>query len=106
MENRKKWIENMLQSQPEDPFLWYALALEHQKEENFAAAVDIFEKLVDTHPQYLPTFYQLGKTYEILGESEKAIDAFLDGKRLAKKMGDLKAAGELSEALMMHDIFD
>lgn len=106
MENRKKWIENMLQSQPHDPFLWYALALEHQKEENFSAAVEIFEKLVQSHPHYLPTFYQLGKAYEVMGEQEKAVDAFLDGKRLAKKNGDLKAAGELSEALMMHDIFD
>jgi hypothetical protein len=38
--------------------------------------------------------------------NEQAIDAFQDGKRLAKIKGDLKAAGELSEALMMHDIFD
>jgi tetratricopeptide (TPR) repeat protein len=106
MENRKKWIENMLQSQPNDPFLWYALALEHQKEENYPTTIEIFEKLVQKHPDYLPTFYQLGKAYEIIGEQEKAVDTFLEGKRLAKKNGDLKAAGELSEALMMHDIFD
>lgn len=106
MENRKKWIENMLQSQPNDPFLWYALALEHQKEENYPATIEIFENLVQKHPDYLPSFYQLGKAYEIIGEQEKAVDTFMEGKRLAKKNGDLKAAGELSEALMMHDIFD
>jgi tetratricopeptide (TPR) repeat protein len=106
MENRKKWIENMLQSQQNDPFLWYALALEHQKEGENAEAIQIFERLLDSHPEYLPTYYQLGKLYESTGQEEKAIDAFTDGKRLAKKNGDLKAAGELSEALMMHDIFD
>jgi tetratricopeptide (TPR) repeat protein len=106
MENRRKWIENMLQSQPEDPFLWYALALEHQKMENLDTTIEIFEKLIHSHADYLPTYYQLGKAYESKGMNEQAIDAFQDGKRLAKIKGDLKAAGELSEALMMHDIFD
>jgi hypothetical protein len=44
--------------------------------------------------------------YEAIGNNELAVDLFMDGKRLAKKMGDIKAAGEISEALMMHDIFD
>ncbi len=96
----------MLQSQQNDPFLWYALALEHQKEGETTEAIQIFERLLQSHPDYLPTYYQIGKLYESAGEEEKAIDAFTDGKRLAKKNGDLKAAGELSEALMMHDIFD
>jgi tetratricopeptide (TPR) repeat protein len=106
MDNRKKWIENMLQTQKDDPFLWYALALEHQKENAIPSAIEIFEKLISSNPDYLPTYYQLGKLYESQGEEEKAIDAFQDGRKLAKKKGDLKAAGELSEALMMHDIFD
>lgn len=75
----------MLQSQPNDPFLWYALALEHQKEENYPATIEIFENLVQKHPDYLPSFYQLGKAYEIIGEQEKAVDTFMEGKRLAKK---------------------
>ena len=44
--------------------------------------------------------------YETIGINELAIDVFQDGRRLAKSLGDIKAAGEISEALMMHDIFD
>ncbi len=106
MENRKKWIEEMLVTHADDPFLHYALALENQKEGLVDEAILILEKLQILHPDYLACYYQLGKMYESVGRNEKAIDAFLDGRRLAKKNGDIKAVGELSEALMMHDIFD
>ncbi len=106
MENRKKWIEEMLATHADDPFLHYALALENQKEGNLTEAILILNKLQTSHPDYLACYYQLGKMYEAVGENEKAVDAFLDGRRLAKKNGDIKAVGELSEALMMHDIFD
>jgi tetratricopeptide (TPR) repeat protein len=106
MEDRKKWIQNMLATQADDPFLHYALALENQKDGMIAEAIEIMDKLLTNFPDYQATYYQLGKLYESIGENEKAVDTFLDGRRLAKKNGDIKAAGELSEALMMHDIFD
>ena len=96
----------MLATHADDPFLHYALALEHQKDGDVPTAISILEKLQTSHPDYLAGYYQLGKMYEAVGQNEKAIDAFLDGRRLAKKIGDIKAVGELSEALMMHDIFD
>jgi tetratricopeptide (TPR) repeat protein len=99
-------IEAMLQTHPDDPFLHYALALEWQKEGDVPKAVERLLELQSIKPDYLALYYQLGKMYEAIGENEKAIDTFLDGKRLAKKNGDIKAAGEISEALMMHDIFD
>jgi tetratricopeptide (TPR) repeat protein len=106
MENRKKWIEEMLATHADDPFLHYALALENQKDGDVPTAISILEKLQASHPDYLACYYQLGKMYEAVGQNDKAVDAFLDGRRLAKKSGDIKAVGELSEALMMHDIFD
>jgi tetratricopeptide (TPR) repeat protein len=99
-------IEAMLQTHPEDPFLHYALALEWQKEGEMQKAIDRLQELKVLKPDYLALYYQLGKMYEAIGNNELAVDLFMDGKRLAKKMGDIKAAGEISEALMMHDIFD
>lgn len=99
-------IEAMLQTHPEDPFLHYALALELQKEGNLKGAIERLLELKNIKPDYLALYYQLGKLYESVGDNENAVDTFLDGKRLAKKNGDIKAAGEISEALMMHDIFD
>lgn len=99
-------IEAMLQTHPEDPFLHYALALEWQKEGEMQKAIDRLQELKSLKPDYLALYYQLGKMYETIGNNELAVDSLIDGKRLAKKMGDIKAAGEISEALMMHDIFD
>jgi len=106
MSSRRIMIEAMLQTHPEDPFLHYALALEFQKEGEIQRAIDCLIELKKIKSDYLAIYYQLGKMYESIGDNEKAIDSFMDGRRLAKKMGDIKAAGEISEALMMHDIFD
>ena len=62
--------------------------------------------LKELKSDYLALYYQLGKMYEAIGANELAIDVFQDGRRLAKSLEDIKAAGEISEALMMHDIFD
>ena len=99
-------IEAMLQTHPSDPFLHYALALEWQKEGDLQKAIDHLLELKSLKSDYLALYYQLGKMYESLGQNEMAVDTFIDGRRLAKNIGDIKAAGELSEALMMHDIFD
>jgi tetratricopeptide (TPR) repeat protein len=99
-------IEAMLQTHPNDPFLHYALALEWQKEGDLQKAIDHLLELKSLKSDYLALYYQLGKMYEVIGQNELAVDTFIDGRRLAKKIGDIKAAGELSEALMMHDIFD
>jgi tetratricopeptide (TPR) repeat protein len=99
-------IEAMLHTHPDDPFLHYALALEWQKEGEIQKAIDRLLELKELKSDYLALYYQLGKMYEAIGANEWAIDVFQDGRRLAKSLGDIKAAGEISEALMMHDIFD
>lgn len=54
-------------------------------------------------PDYLATYYQLGKLLEEVGKTEEAIEVYKRGRELAKKTKDVKAMGELSEALMILD---
>ncbi len=97
--NRLALILEMLEEQPNDAFLIYAAALEHQKSENHHAAIALLEKLKTEQPTYLATYYQLAKLYETVGSADKAIETYTIGKKIAQQQGEFKTAAEISEAL-------
>lgn len=104
--NRLELIEEMLEKNPDDTFLNYAAALEHKSDGEPKKAIKIFKKIIDQDPEYLPTYYQLGKLLEAEGKTDAAIDVYKKGSKLARKKHDLKAMGELSEALLILDASD
>ena len=99
-------ITEMLVKNPDDTFLNYAAALEHKKAKKPKSAIRIFKKIVSQDPDYLATYYQLGKLLEEVGKTDEAIEVYKAGRQLAKKTNDVKATGELSEALMILDAGD
>ncbi len=104
--NRMEMITEMLEKNPDDTFLNYAAALEHKKENQPKKAIKIFKKIIDQDPDYLATYYQLGKLLEEQNKVEEAITVYKKGRVLAKKTKDVKATGELSEALLILDADD
>lgn len=99
-------IENMLETNPKDSFLHYAAALEHQKNGDMNGAIKIIQKIIKINPDYLASYYQLGKMLEQKGKTDEAISIYKAGKSVAKKQSDMKTLGELSEALMLLDVFE
>ena len=99
-------ITEMLEKNPDDTFLNYAAALENKKANKPKKAIRIFKKIVSQDPNYLATYYQLGKLLEEVGKTDEAIEYYKKGRELAKKTNDVKAVGELSEALMILDAGD
>ncbi|WP_103029497.1 tetratricopeptide repeat protein [Salinibacter altiplanensis] len=83
---------------PEDPFTRYALAQEHLKHDNAARALDLFEALVETDPDYVGTYYHLGKLYERLDRTDDAIDTYAQGIEVAREKGTQKDLSELKDA--------
>ena len=104
--NRMELITEMLVKNPDDTFLNYAAALEHKKNNDPKKAIRIFKKIVNQDPNYLATYYQLGKLLEEVDKTDEAIQVYKAGRELAKKTKDIKATGELSEALMILDAGD
>ena len=64
MQDRLKMIETMLETNPKDSFLHYAAALEHQKNGEITTAIKIIQKIIKNDPEYLASYYQLGKMLE------------------------------------------
>ncbi len=94
-------INEMLKKDPTDAFLNYAVALELAKQGEINEAIDTLKQLIKRKPDYLPSYYQLGKYYEETNKTEKAIDIYRKGVELAQKQNNNKAQGELSEALWL-----
>jgi tetratricopeptide (TPR) repeat protein len=90
-------LQEFYKDDPGNPFNLYALALEYLKKEPFTAR-DLFNKLLQEQPEYLPTYYLAAKLHIELDEKEKAIAIFENGIALAKKLNDTKAIRELKSA--------
>ena len=85
---------------PGDPFVRYALAQEHLKRNETNEALAYFEGLADEHPDYVGTYYHLGKLYEALGRSDDAVRTYQAGIQRATAANELHARAELQSALL------
>ena len=101
MNTKRDQLIEMLQNEPHDSFLNYALALDYAKVNNVKKAIEIIEELLLRDENYLAAYYQLGKLYGQMNQPAKAIVIFEKGIGIAKKQNNRKTLGELNEALLM-----
>jgi Tfp pilus assembly protein PilF len=91
---------------PEDAFVRFALAREYEKRGDAKAARTTFEALVADRPDYVGTYYHLGKLYQRLGLSQEAMQTWRAGIEQASQQGDRHSESELRGALMELEIDD
>lgn len=96
--DRIEKIQDLLQKSPDDNFLRHALALEHIKAGNDIAARNLFEEILNDHPDYIGSYYHLAKLLERNGEIQIAIQWYEKGMAAAKKAGDNHSYNELYSA--------
>ena len=85
---------------PDDPFVRYALAQEYVKRGDAEAALQTFEALVADRPDYVGTYYHLGKLYETLGRTDDAARTYQAGVAVAGQANDTHARAELQSVLL------
>ncbi len=85
---------------PDDAFVRFALAQEYLKRGDIEEALRFFEGLVSKDPEYVGTWYHLGKLYQELGRSEDAVRTYTQGIAVAGRQRDTHAQAELRDALM------
>lgn len=101
--SRLDQLFDLLKSQPDEPFLLFAIAKEYEKAGDKDDALAYYLKLKETTPQYVGTYYHLGKLYERLEQPETAFLTYKQGMVVAKEEGDMHAFSELSGAKMNID---
>ena len=99
--NRLQQLFNFLESSPGDAFISFAIAKEYEGLGDLDKSLATYEELVKSKPDYVVTYYHLGKLYEKLERFEEAETTFTSGIAVAKAAGDKHSAGELQGALDM-----
>lgn len=96
--DRLAQLKAYYEEDPDDPFTRFALAQEYLKEGDTDRALAFFEELVETDPDYVGTYYHLGKLYEQLERRDEALEIYEQGIEVAREQGETKALSELQDA--------
>jgi tetratricopeptide (TPR) repeat protein len=99
MENRLAQLQSMITDYPEDTFLNYAIGLEYWTAGKLLEAYTHFSYLRQAKPEYLPTYYQLGKLCSETDRPEEAASVLQEGMAVARRQEDYKTLEELQSAL-------
>ena len=98
---RMRQLLQMLERQPDDPFLLYGLAMEHKKADEPARALEYFEKVLRRDPNYCYAYYQRAQVHESLGDIDAARRSLREGLDAADRSGDAHARQEIEAALAL-----
>lgn len=94
----------MLDEQPKDSFLLFAIAKEHENTGSIEQAIIFYEKVVENDSKYVGVYYHLGSAYAEQGDKDKAKAVLNKGVEICKEVGDQHALSELKSVLMNIDI--
>lgn len=97
--NKLEQLFRFLDMAPHDPFSIYSIAFEYYKAGSWNEALTYFQRLRNEHPDYIGTYYHLGKLWEQLENFENAIETYEAGIIIAKKLKDFHSLGELQRAM-------
>lgn len=95
--DRLSLLRDFIEEEPENPFNYYALALE-LREKDPREAGRLFDLVLEKHPDYLPVYFPSAHFFAELDELEKAQKLFESGMELATKTKEEKALKELRNA--------
>ncbi len=85
----------LLQTNPKDNFLRFALAKEYEKSGKTQEARRLYETLVAESPDYIGTYYHLGKLLERQDAAAEAFAIYTLGINVAARTGENHARAEL-----------
>lgn len=95
---RLQQLYKFLEESPNDSFILFAIAKEYEKIGDAEKTLAYYLKLKETDPNYVGTYYHLGKHYEEKQDFRTAFFTYKTGMEIAKKMGDQHAFNELAGA--------
>lgn len=96
--NRIETLLAYLKTDPQDSFVRHALALEYAKLGKLENAIQWLKELLRDQPDYLGSYYQLGKFLEQCGEFDEAMQTYEAGMQVARNLNDTKTLSELQHA--------
>lgn len=96
--NRLSTLLQLLGESPHDSFLLFAIAKEYEKAGDKEQALQYYQRLQRDDPDYVGTYYHLGKLYEQLEDATAAFRTYTAGMDIARQLLDQHAYSELAGA--------
>jgi len=96
--DRIEKLKEFLVTEPDDPFVKHALALEYIKIGEVPMARRLLEEVLTKDPGAVGSYYHLGKLLEGVGDSALALEWYEKGMAAAKAAGEQRAYNELQNA--------
>ncbi|WP_166819822.1 tetratricopeptide repeat protein [Thalassoroseus pseudoceratinae] len=94
-------LEAMLESDPDDVFLRYALAMAHRSAGDHEQAIQVFDDVLERDAEHVPSYFQKAQTLAELKKVDEARAVINDGIKVADRVNDAHAAGEMREFLAL-----
>ncbi len=99
MTDRLNQLKKLYQTDPNDSFLTYGIALEYAKTDDIEEAIQWLDKTLSLNADDCYSYFQKGKMLCELGEDQQAIQILQTGITTADRLGEAKASSELRELL-------
>lgn len=99
--SRIKELEKILDDNPDDPFIIYALAREYEQSLATMQALLMYEHLVTDHPAYIATYYHYAKILYSAGNRNEGIRMLERGIKWGMKEKDMHAVSEMKGLLFL-----
>ena len=96
--SRIQYLQKMLEDDPNDIFIRYALGMELKNGNDPENAIKYLESVHKLDPSYLGVYYQLGKLYETLEQTDNALAIYSEGLQRAADVHDFHTLAELRNA--------
>lgn len=93
--DRLEQFKQLAEMDPDDPVVHYGLGSEHLKLDEFAEAAAAFGKAIELKPDYSAAHRELGRALEKLNRRQQAVEAYQQGRDIARQKGDLQTAKEM-----------
>ena len=97
--NRLEILKSMVAKNPKDTFSRYGLAMEYANSGSLEKAVEEYESLLVSNPDYAAAYYHGGQALEKLGRLEDARSIYKRGLEATRRTGDGHTNGEIQAAL-------
>lgn len=98
-QDRINQLKKFIEEDPNDPFPKYAMALEYLKDKK-SISRQLFEELLEKHPDYVGTYYHAAALYAELGELDLAEATYTRGISIAKAQNEAHSLKELQSAYL------
>ncbi|MBG80954.1 MAG: hypothetical protein CMJ39_09630 [Phycisphaerae bacterium] len=99
MTDRINQLRNLLESQPDDTFCLYGIAMEYAKAGQHERAIAHFDMTTEIDPDYCYAYYHKARCLIDAGQMDEAARTLATGLEHARTSGDVHAEGEIAALL-------